>query len=500
MKCSDLWALVRTGVMLGLAITLAISPAMAVINQQSVTTQMSKDGQQELDLAQSLLKKRKNAQAYDLAKKVYVTLGERSMTWPQLVTVAQCAEAVGDNRLAAEAYWMVYHARGVAGLAAPDYAFYLERSIAQAKQVPDYDKTKMAQAYLKLVSLMSADNAHDLDVKRAPLWKEAYGLLPEGNLEKYELQRRLADIEAQAQPGDTPQQIEAKNRRHLQIATEAAQSVENNHGKGNAQGWWLDVANSAMDVGDYAQAEIFIRKAIDGIGAFGPTPGYEEVLERYHRRGSSVVAGTLLDEMLERIRGISWLRFEQLQWEYMSAYELYGRWQQKDKALKMLDSALACDLTTGEAPHEELSPLLRKSRGHGRMAPIPNAVRMIGRILLGLPNRDVTMEPVGGGGDGISTVDDALALPVMQKIVAAQYAALPTDDERRVPALAAMGYFYHRQKDYKMAQGYYDQAFAIASKYYSPKEAARPLGKYFPVNLMEVGREKEAVEFAWGER
>ena len=132
------------------------------------------------------------------------------------------------------------------------------------------------------------------------------------------------------------------------------------------------------------------------------------------------------------------------------------------------------------------------------MVPIPNAVRMIGRILLCLPNRDVTMEPVGGG--GMSTVDDALGLAVMQKIVAAQKAALPADDERRVPALAAMGYFYHRQKDYKTAQSYYDQAFAIASKYYSPKEAARPLGKYFPVNLMEVGREKEALEFAWVER
>ena len=498
MARNDFGAVGRMWVMLGLAITLAISPAMAVIEQQSITTEISKDGQQELDLAQSLLKKHKNAQAYDLAKKVYVTQGERSLTWPQLVTVAQCADAVGDNRLAADAYWMVYHARGVAGLAAPNYAFYLERSIALAKKVPDYDKTKIAQAYLKLVSLMRADNGHDLDVKRAPLWKEAYGLLPEGNLEKYELQRRLADIEAQAQPGDTLQQIEAKNKRHLQIATEAAQSVENSHGKGNAQGWWLDVANSAMDVGDYAQAEIFIRKAMDGIGAFGPTEGYEEVLERYHRRGSSVVAGTLLDELLERIRGISWLRFEQLQWEYLIAYELYGRWQQNDKALKMLDCALAYDLTTGEARHEELSPLLRKSKGHGRMVPIPNAVRMIGRILLGLPNRDVTMEPVGGG--GMSTVDDALGLAVMQKIVAAQKAALPADDERRVPALAAMGYFYHRQKDYKTAQSYYDQAFAIASKYYSPKEAARPLGKYFPVNLMEVGREKEALEFAWVER
>lgn len=161
----------------------------------------------------------------------------------------------------------------------------------------------------------------------------------------------------------------------------------------------------------------------------------------------------------------------------------------------MLDFALACDFTTGEARHVVLSRLQHQPYTHG--LPSPTAVRMIDRILLGLPNRDVTMEPLGGG--GMSPADDAFALAVMQKIVVAQKAALPADDERRVPALAALGYFYHRQKNYKVAQGYYDQAFDIANKYYSPKEAARLLGKYYPINLMEVGREKEAVEFAWGE-
>jgi len=86
-------------------------------------------------------------------------------------------------------------------------------------------------------------------------------------------------------------------------------------------------------------------------------------------------------------------------------------------------------------------------------------------------------------------------LTVLKKVLAAQQGALAPDDERLVPALRSLGYFYHRTGKYIDAQKYYDEAFKIESKYQKPKAAAKMLGNGFIANLKMVGRVGEPAQY-----
>lgn len=129
----------------------------------------------------------------------------------------------------------------------------------------------------------------------------------------------------------------------------------------------------------------------------------------------------------------------------------------KDAAVKMLDRLLLCDMTTGKTPEEE-----RDSPCTMRVGPADPSAQLVIRRL-----RNAVMS--------LNPFDPELAESVQLKILKAQQAALPADDERLVATMAHLSSFYADNGRKDEAQKFYDEALRIALKYNIPEDARRYL-------------------------
>ena len=194
-----------------------------------------------------------------------------------------------------------------------------------------------------------------------------------------------------------------------------------------------------------------------GDGIYYPLDFDTPILRFLVDRGKIDLADQLLAEAIEKVQKRYGPKSAATQWILGDAFVYNLDRGRKDAAVKMLDRLLLCDMTTGKMPEEE-----RDAPCTMRVGPAdPSAQLMIRR----LRNAVITLSPF----------DPELAESVQLKILKAQRAALPVDDERLVETMAYLSAFYLDNNRKDEAQKYYDEALRIALKYNSPEDARKYL-------------------------
>lgn len=233
----------------------------------------------------------------------------------------------------------------------------------------------------------------------------------------------------------------------------------------------LEVRFDAVDVGmQHAHHALALFDTL-GDGNYYPLNFDTPILRFLVDRGKIDLADQLLAEAIEKVQKRYGPKSAATQWILGDAFVYNLERGRKDAAVMMLDRLLLCDMTTGRTPEEE-----RDAPCTMRVGPAdPSAQLMIRR----LRNAVISLSPF----------DPELAESVQLKILKAQRAALPVDDERLVETMAYLSAFYVDNNRKDEAQKYYDEALRIALKYNSPEDARKYLwgrqvniGDYNPVS------------------
>ena len=233
----------------------------------------------------------------------------------------------------------------------------------------------------------------------------------------------------------------------------------------------LEMRIGSVDVGmEHAHHALALFDTL-GDGIYYPLDFDTPILRSLADRGKVDLADQLLAEAIEKVQKRYGPKSATMQWILGDAFVYNLDRGRKDAAVKMPDRLLLCDMTTGRTPEEE-----RDSPCTARVGPAdPSAQLMIRRL------RNAVMS--------LSPFDPELAESVQLKILKAQRAALPVDDERLVETMAYLSAFYVDNNRKDEAQKYYDEALRIALKYISPEDARKYLwgrrlniGDYNPVS------------------
>jgi tetratricopeptide (TPR) repeat protein len=430
-------------------------------------------------LAKLLLDQGKYADAYAMAKDI----GEAKepMLWYHFLILAHCAVAVGDYKTAADTYLLLtqHHSR-----VSINESLFLQKALEWADKVPNYDRAKTADICYRL-SCMDLGQPD----KRLQYAERAYKLMPESDPRKA---RMIGAPDSLRHPNPSKpslgmserDKIRAQAARQLPPVVEAAKMAERNNQQ-QAHEMWLKAAVIAAFARDPIRSELYARNALRCYSSqMYPLGQGVNILDRLLVLGYTDVAVRVLKAAIGRSRWVDGVKSNNLQNLYADGFSFYLALNRKDMASRMLDGALTCDMTTGPTRQQYISV------SHCSPTP-PNAVSVIKQILGALPDHELGKFSNNNWTKPAS--DDAFVLSSLQKILAAQKAALAPQDERMMPTLCALGYFYHRRKEYEKAQKFYDEAALMELNYQNHKDAGRALGKYFVENLKKVGRDKEAV-------
>lgn len=219
----------------------------------------------------------------------------------------------------------------------------------------------------------------------------------------------------------------------------------------------LEIRSGALDMGmEHAHHALALFDTL-GDGIYYPLDFDTPILKCLVDKGKVDLADQLLAEAIEKVEKRYGPKSAAMQWILGDAFIYDLDRGRKDAAVKMLDRLLLCDMTTGKTPEEE-----RDSPCTMRVGPTDLSAQLMIRRL-----RNAVMS--------LSPFDPELAESVQLKILKAQRAALPVDDERLVETMAYLSSFYADNGRKDEAQKYYDEALRIALKYNSPEDAKKYL-------------------------
>ena len=430
-------------------------------------------------LAKLYLDHGNKVEAYEIAKEAKASTVYLLPEHYQIL--GQCSSETNDPKAGVEHYLSLFQHSTESPT---DRYFYLQKALELADRVPDYDRVKIADMCYRLscVDLGQPD-------MRLQYAERAYKLMPESDPRKA---RMIGMLESLRHPNPSKpsvgmserDKIRAQAARQLPPVVEAAKMAERNNQQ-QAHEMWLKAAVISAFALDPIRSELYARNALRCYSSqMYPLGQGVNILDRLLVLGYTDVAVRVLKAAIGRSRWVDGVKSNNLQNLYADGFSFYLALNRKDMASRMLDGALTCDMTTGPTRQQYISV------SHCSPTP-PNAVSVIKQILGALPDHELGKFSNNNWTKPAS--DDAFVLSSLQKILAAQKAALAPQDERMMPTLCALGYFYHRRKEYEKAQKFYDEAALMELNYQNHKDAGRALGKYFVENLKKVGRDKEAV-------
>lgn len=428
-----------------------------------------------LYLADLLLAQGKSTEAYAIAKDV-AAKNMDYLRWSQKLIIARSAEAAGDLTMAANVYATAAQVGEMHGTG-DGAAKYLERALLLADKVPGYDRAKLTDICMQLANVLRYPGEGNAE-RCLQLTERTCKLMPDSDPRKPMTLIGLTYMQSQASAAD-----------RLATFIQAAELAEK-YKNPEAHRMWLQVAVAAQQAGDMDAYLKYVYKALNASTTLN---------EPHELIGTSILtlltlanrkpdALKLLDAAIARSRSVDGPKSNSAQRLLGIGFEYYLGQGQKELALKMLDQALACNMKTGESETQA------GKHSHCGGPPPPDAVSFVYKIFALLPDQEKSHK-AGWYHKSKMQSDDAFVLTVLKKVLAAQRGALAPDDERLVPALRSLGYFYHRTGKYIDAQKYYDEAFKVESKYQKPKSAAKMLGNGFIANLKKVDRANEAAQY-----
>ena len=428
-----------------------------------------------LYLADLLLAQGKSTEAYAIAKDVAAKNMDQ-LRWSQKLIVAWSAEAAGDLTVAANLYATAAHSGEMYGTG-DGAAKYLEKALLLADKIPGYDKAKLTNICMQLASVLRYPGEGNAE-RSLQLTERACKLMSDSDPRKPMILIGLTYMQSQSNAAD-------RLATFIQ-AGELAEKYKNYE----THRIWLQVAVAAMQAGDMDAYLKYLYKALNACTTLNESRELIDIsmLTALTHANRKPYAIKLLDDAIAKSRSVDGPKSNSAQRMIGIGFEYYLGQGQKELALDMLDQALACDMKTGETETQSVSVT------HCGGPPPPNAVSFVYKIFELLPDQEKSHN-AGWYHKSKMQSDDAFVLTVLKKVLAAQRGALASDDERLVPTLRSLGYFYHRTGKYIDAQKYYDEAFKVESKYQKPNAAAKMLGDGYVANLKKVDRADEAAQY-----
>ena len=443
------------------------------------------DGRSTLGLyfTDLLIAQGKTTEAYAVAKDVASGNMDR-LRWSQKLIIARSAEAAGDLTMAANVYATAAQAGEIYGLG-DGAAKYLEKALSLADKVPGYDNDKLIDICLQLTDILRYPGEGNAE-RSLQLTERACKLMPDNDPRKPMTLIGLAYMRSQANVGALLPVEQAMQSAQADAADRLAQFIHagelaEKYNNPETHRIWLQVAVAAQQTCDMDAYLKYSYKALNASATLNESRELIglSMLTTLTQANHKPDAIRLLDDTIAKALSVDGPKSNSVQRMLGIGFEYYLGQGQKEQALKMLDQALACDMKTGD---------LQSQAGP------PNAMSFVYKIFALLPDQEKSQH-AGLRPKSSLPSDDAFVLTVLKKVLAAQQGALAPDDERLVPALRSLGYFYHRTGKYIDAQKYYDEAFKIESKYQKPKAAAKMLGNGFIANLKMVGRVGEPAQY-----
>jgi tetratricopeptide (TPR) repeat protein len=443
----------------------------------------------DLYLAKIFLESGKSKEAKQIADAAADRMPQR-LYWPQLLVVAQCDEACGDYARAAKIYANKPWSGSPILFENGDDTQWLERALALADKVPDYDKIALAKLCSDLAERKGFQHAEEA----ARLAKRARDLTPDSDSKKPQLMVRVAQFEAYANPKDATAVATAAKAAlaavsakpevdSFKVERDAAELAERYHQE-NARLLWTRLAQNEIFEGHIAQAMEHEHHAMDLYTA-KDAMNHEGILgyrENFMRglvgKGQKEAAERLLINAVARTRALAGQGSIATQAQLSDLFCFYAEQGKKPEALKTLDQILQFNLKTGETVSQSLM--------HSHCGPgwpqAADAVEVLSRVFQAI--------------DQMKPKDLEFSRIAFEKVLTAQKSQLARDDERLIGTIAHLGDAYFDLGKYAEADKYYSEAYALNCKYHKGEYAVRLTGKNYLANLRKVGKEAEADRLA----